>query len=54
MHCPVGIFSSQRGTAGHPKWMLRVALAATTAGLATLGAAWVALGASEPAPDEGA
>ena len=29
--------------------MLRIALAATTAGLATLGAGWVALGASDPA-----
>ena len=34
--------------------MLRVALAATAAGLATLGAAWAALGASEPAPTKAA
>jgi hypothetical protein len=31
--------------------MLRIALAATTAGLATLGAGWVALGASDPQPE---
>ena len=30
--------------------MVRVALAATAAGVATLGAGWAALGASEPAP----
>ena len=46
----VGIFTSKRRGRGHPRWMLRIALAATTAGLATLGAGWVALGAVGPGP----
>ena len=45
----VGFLTLQRGDA-ILGGCVRIALAATTAGLATLGAGWVALGASDPAP----
>src|SRR3954447_9980591 len=42
----VGLLTSSRRDRRHPRWMRRIALAATTAGLLSLGGGYLALGAS--------
>src|SRR3954470_8044006 len=46
MGCLVGILTSSRRDRRHPRWMRRIAIAATTAGLLTLGGGYLALGAA--------
>src|SRR4051794_1999333 len=42
----VGLLTSSRHDRRHPRWMRRIALAATTAGLLSLGGGYLALGAA--------
>src|SRR4051794_33520792 len=46
MGCLVGMLTSSRRDRRHPRWMRRIALAATTAGLVSLGGGYLALGAA--------
>src|SRR4051794_1562138 len=51
----VGFLTSSQRRRRHPRWMLRIAAAFTTAGLMTLGGGYLALGASgQDAPAAGA